>query len=172
MELKNYDVYSQMCILSNELQAIKNRIGWFDQYDYIINKQTGVKLIALQLLQNKYTEDTAWLPSQNQIQSIIQQLQPNISLIVEDFEDWYKEDEYFLGSIPNITFDMLYLMYYMERYQRKFWCWGCGYWKDISEKKYERIERAAIKSKIFLESSEQTEEEFKEYDSLNRKPAE
>lgn len=144
MQIKNYDVYAQMCILSDEIQSVKNKIGWFDQYDYIINKQTGTKLIGLQLIVNKYGADTAWMPTQSQLTNMIMQLQPSLSLFVEDFEDWYKVDQEFFEKLPYITFEMLYLMYYMERYKRKFWCWGCGFWKDISEKKYEVVERMAI----------------------------
>jgi hypothetical protein len=144
MQIKGFDVYFQMCILADEIQSVKNRIGWFDQYDYIINKQTGTKLIGLQLIVNKYDENTAWMPTQAQIINMILQLQSSTSLVVEDFEDWYKEDKEFFERLPYVTFEMLYLMYYMERYNRKFWCWGCGFWKDISEKKFEIKERIAI----------------------------
>lgn len=143
-QIKGFDVFSQMCIMADEIQVIKNKIGWFDQYDFVINKQTGVKLIGLQLIVNNFGEHTAWMPTQSQIITLILQLQPSVSLVIEDFEDWYKMDQEFFDKLPYISFDMLYLMYYMERYNRKFWCWGCGFWKDISEKQFENIERKAI----------------------------
>lgn len=153
----SFDVYSQMCITATCLQVIKSKIGWFDQYDSVVNKQNGMKLIAMQLIPNKYNQDTAWIPTQNQIQTLINQLQPKISITVEDFEDWFVEDKNFYDSVPNLTFEMLFLMYYMERFQRQFWCWGCGFWKDIAHKEQERNTRS--KSRIIQYKSEVPEQD-------------
>lgn len=152
----NFDVYSQMCATSENIQAIKSKIGWFDQYDYVLNKQTGVKLLAIQLLPNKYTQDTAWIPTQNQIQTLISQLGAKMSVTIEDFEDWYVEDKEFFDTVPNLTFEMLFLMYYMERFQRRFWCWGCGFWKDLSQKDQEREMRS--KTRIIQYKNEVVEQ--------------
>jgi hypothetical protein len=139
---------------ADELQALKNKIGWYDQYDQVVNKQTGVRLLAIQLIQNKCSENTAWIPNQSQIQVLINRLQPSVSLIVEDFEDWYNDDKQFYETIPSMSFDILYLMYYMERYNRKFWCWGCGFWKDISQKENERKHRNQTSKIISYKSTE------------------
>lgn len=148
----NFDVYSQMCSTSEVIQAMKSRVGWFDQYDYVLNKQNGMKLLGIQLIPNKYNKDTSWIPTQQQIQALIQQMQPKNSITVEDFEDWYMEDKDFFDSVPNLSFDMLYLMYYIERFHRRFWCWGCGFWKDISQKEQERENRS--KSRIIQYKNE------------------
>lgn len=140
------EVYSTMCMTATELQAIKNRNGHFEPYDFVLNKRNNVRLIGLQLIPNKYSQETIWLPTSSQIQELIQILQKDISIIQEDFNHWFLEDkDFYSKKVPNITYDMLWLMYYMERYTRKFWCWGCGYWKPIQYKEQERATRSTAR---------------------------
>ena len=132
--MNNSELFRKMCVFAEDLQQIKARIGWFDQLDLVFNMNSGISLLGIQLQNNKCGEKLYWIPSTSQIFMLIQQQQNNLSLVVEDFNYWYNLHKDFYSRIPNNNLDILYLMYYMERYNRKFWCFGCGIWKDISQK--------------------------------------
>lgn len=127
------NVYSQMCIQAKPIQDIKDEVGWFDQYDTVVNKSSGMILLAIQLPENRKTLNLLWQPNQEQISALIDQNMPTNNFI-GNFNSWHSKDKPYYMSIPGITLNMLLLMFYMETVHQLFWCWGCGFWKDVRQK--------------------------------------
>jgi hypothetical protein len=125
-----------MCLQSHQVQAIKKNIGSYEQYDRVLVLVTGVRLLAIQLVNNVTDDKTIWIPTQDQIQRLLLIQDYNLFQLIESFDDWcmdtFRED----FNRTDVNFESLWFMFYMEKKHQMFWCWPCNNWKLL---KYKQI---------------------------------
>lgn len=124
--------YNTMCLKSHQLQALKANIGTYDAYDMVYCISRGVRLLAIQLLRNVVGVDTIWIPRQEQIQLLLLRT-TTIERLIEEFDDWIFAQKFDHNS-QQLTFEMLWLMYYMEKIHGMYWCWSCNLWRLLKYK--------------------------------------
>lgn len=131
------EIYYLMCLKSFQLQALKGNIGWFDQHDLIYNKNTGIILLAIQLLKNETSDQVFWIPRQDQIQTLILK-RSRIDQMIESFDDWvFSAGFNFIEQ--KLTLEKLWLIYYMEVFFEMYWCFPCNAWKMLKYKELSSI---------------------------------
>lgn len=132
MQQDSDERYNTMCLKAHQIQALKVNVGSYDVYDVVYNVNRGVRLLAIQLLKNVVTEDTIWIPRQEQIQTLLRKAMP-MDRLIDDFDDWVMSAG-FNYTEQDLTFDMLWMMYYMERMHGYYWCWSCNLWRLLKYK--------------------------------------